>query len=166
MTEPFLGQVTMAAFDFAPKGHARCDGTLLPINQNQALFALLGTMYGGNGQTSFALPDLRGRTPIHVGAGHRQGQHIGQSSVTLSAFSTPTHTHQVAAASGDGDSASPQDAVFAGSPNQLYHSGQSLTSMGPGVVGTAGGSQPHPNMQPYTVINCYIALQGIFPSRN
>lgn len=166
MTEPFLGQITMAAFNFPPRGYALCDGAMLPINQNQALFSLLGTMYGGDGQTTFALPNLRGRVPVHVGEGITQGEADGATSVTLSQQQLPAHQHQLSARQEDGTTPSPAGTVLAGTPNQIYHTLDSPVALAEAAVSTTGGSQPHSNMQPYTVISCCIALQGIFPSPN
>lgn len=164
MPEPYLGELTFTAFDFAPKGFALCNGALLPINQNQALFSLLGTMYGGDGRTTFALPDLRGRVPIHVGDNFDQGSAYGQAAVPLADFQMPTHTHELHATSADGNESSPQDHVLAG--GQIYHEPGSAAAMAEDTVATEGRSEPHENMQPYTVINCCIAVQGVFPSRN
>jgi microcystin-dependent protein len=166
MAEPFLSEIRIMSFGFAPKGWALCDGQLLPINQNQALFALLGTTYGGNGQTTFALPDLRGRTPIHVGSSHTLGERSGEQAHTLSAAEMPNHTHSVAASSAtSGGNASPNN-TFLGGGNNVYHAAASLTSLNAASVTTVGGSQAHLNMQPFTVLNFSIALQGIFPSPN
>jgi microcystin-dependent protein len=171
VAEPFMGEVRMTAFNFAPKGWAQCNGQLLPINQNQALFALLGTMYGGNGQTNFALPDLRGRTPIHMGGGIIQGQRGGEASHTLTLSEMPQHPHFVSASSSAPDSSggnSPANTkvLSATSTGQLYAPAANLQPMSPQMVGSVGGSQPHANMMPYTVIGMCIALIGIFPSRN
>lgn len=161
--DPFLGELKLMAFTFPPKGWAQCNGQFLPINQNQALFSLLGTMYGGNGQTTFALPDLRGRAPIHAGAGYVQGQALGQEFHTLTLQELPAHTHQVAARSGAGDQAAP--GTLAGVANG-YADLADLTSLHPGTVGTAGGSQAHENRPPSAVLEWCIAIIGIFPSRN
>jgi microcystin-dependent protein len=171
MAEPFLGEVRMTAFNFPPKGWAQCNGQLMPINQNQALFALLGTMYGGNGQTTFALPDLRGSTPIHVGAGFTQGQRGGEESHTLTPNEMPAHTHLVQANSGGpdgsgGNTPTPGKTLSATSTGQLYAPPANVQPMSAHAVGSAGGSQPHTNMMPYTVVGFCIALIGIFPSRN
>lgn len=167
MTEPFLGQMIFAAFNFPPKGYASANGTLLPINQNQALFSLLGTMYGGNGQTNFALPNLQGCVPVHVGGGIVQGERGGATSVTLSQTQMPAHTHLVQAVNGDGNQAVAADSILAGSQSALYSpSSGALAALNTDTVGPAGSSQAHSNMQPYTVIGAYIAIQGIFPSRN
>ncbi|HRQ64618.1 MAG TPA: tail fiber protein [Xanthomonadaceae bacterium] len=166
MAEPFLSEIRLMSFVFAPKGWALCNGQTLPINQNQALFSLLGTTYGGNGQTNFALPDLRGRTPIHVGSGHSLGQSGGEQAHTLSVAELPTHVHAVNASSAaSGGSAAPTGRYLGGG-NNVYHAPASLTAMNPASVGNAGGSQAHLNMQPFLTINFCIALQGIFPSPN
>lgn len=166
MSEPFLGQITLTGFDFAPKGYAACNGQLLPINQNQALFSLLGTRFGGNGTTTFALPDLRGRVPLHAAAPGEVGQSAGQSSVTLTPQQIPAHTHPVDAVTGDGTSPSPTGNKLAGTPGHLYSAPPASTTLAADASGATGDSQPHPNLQPYTVIGYCIALQGIFPSRN
>jgi microcystin-dependent protein len=167
MGTPFMGEVKIVAFNFAPKGWALCNGQFLPINQNQALFSLLGTTYGGNGQTTFALPDLRGCASMHIGNGYIQGQKAGQESHTLTISETPQHLH-VAQASGDNASADIPAAgvMLATASLDLYRDPTSLVAMEPGVVGNTGGSQAHNNMQPYLVLNFCIALQGAFPSRN
>jgi microcystin-dependent protein len=162
MSEPFLGELKLMSFNFAPKAWAQCNGQLLPINQNQALFSLLGTMYGGNGQTNFALPDMRGRVPIH--RGHlTQGQRIGEESHTLNSDEMATHNHSVSASSQNGNQADPK--ILAAASN-AYTGPSNLTPIAPGTVSNVGGSQPHENRQPYLVLNWCIALQGIFPSRN
>lgn len=166
MTEPFLGQITMTSFNFAPSGYALCNGALLPINQNQALFALFGTMYGGNGQTNFALPNLQGRVPIHVGAGHVQGESGGSSSVSLSVAQMPEHSHPVAASSSSSGGHVMPNGRFLGGASNTYHGPPATTTLSPGTVSSAGGGQAHNNMQPYQTINFCVAMQGIFPSRN
>ncbi|HMQ01374.1 MAG TPA: tail fiber protein [Cyclobacteriaceae bacterium] len=168
MATPFLGEIKIVSFNFAPQGWALCNGQLLPINQNQALFALFGTMYGGNGQTNFALPDLRSRVPIHVGNGHTQGERAGAETHTVNIAELPTHTHAFGATtSSDGRSGNPKDRIPANSsPNNFYGPPVALVSMKPGLVENIGGSQPHINMQPYLVLNFIVAMQGIFPSRN
>jgi microcystin-dependent protein len=165
MSEPFLGEIKVVSFNFAPKGWALCNGQLLPISQNQALFALLGTTYGGNGQTTFALPDFRGRLPIHQGAGHVAGERAGTPSVTVTMQQMPAHSHTLQATAQNGATANPVNA-FLGSVNNAYGPPASLTTLSPGTVTNAGGSQPHNNMMPFLVLNFVIALQGIFPSRN
>ena len=171
MSEPFIGQINMTAFNFPPKGWARCDGQLLPIGQNQALFSLLGTMYGGDGRVNFALPDLRGRTPVHVSPDLVQGQALGAEGVSLTMAQMPAHTHQLNAGGDFAASSSPANALPAarqrGGP-LLYTTtaGAAAVTMNPAVVGATGGGQPHLNMQPFMTLNYVIAIQGIFPSRN
>jgi len=165
MAEPYLGQITMVAFNFAPKGYALCNGQLLPINQNQALFSLLGTTYGGNGTTTFALPNLQGATPLHQGSGFVLGQVGGEATHTLTQSEMASHTHQLKGDPAAATAPSPSGNVWAASTASPYGSTPS-TAMNLAAIGDAGGSQPHDNFQPYLVINFVIALQGIFPSRN
>ena len=168
MSEPFIGEIKIVSFNFPPRGWAFCNGQLLPINQNQALFALLGTQYGGNGQTTFALPDLRGRVPLHEGPGHSLGQEGGAVSHTLTLAELPTHAH-VANASTDAATAAAPAAtrVLARSVGaSLYASPANLVAMAPTSISNVGGSQPHENQQPYAVVNICIALQGVFPSHS
>ena len=170
MSEPFLAEVRMVGFNFAPRGWAFCDGQILPINQNQSLFSLLGTTYGGDGRASFALPDLRGRTPIHVGSSNGGvsrplGQKGGEETHTLSANEIPQHSHGVHASSANGDNPIPTANVLA-SFNNSYRGATNLTALSPGTVANAGGDQGHENMQPFLAVNFCIALQGLFPSRN
>lgn len=166
MSEPFLSEIKIVSFNFPPKGWALCNGQFLPINQNQALFALLGTTYGGNGQTTFALPNLRGRVPIHTGSGHTLGEAAGSTSVTVNIQQLPTHLHSLMATNTAGATGNPINA-YLGAVNSLYRSPpDSLTTMAPGSVTSVGGSQPHNNMMPYLTLNFIIALQGIFPSPN
>lgn len=170
MSEPFLAEVRIVGFNFAPRGWAFCDGQILPINQNQSLYSLLGTTYGGDGRTSFALPDLRGRTPIHVGSSngthHALGQKSGEETHTLSAAEMPQHTHSFEGSTADGTVAAPVSNVLARSPNPFYHETGNLVNMNPGTITNVGGGQAHNNMQPTLVLNYCIALQGLFPSRN
>lgn len=168
MAEPFLSEIRLMSFSFPPKGWALCDGQLLPINQNQALFSLLGTTFGGNGQTNFALPDLRGRTPLHAGSGHTLGERGGEAAHTLSIAELPTHAHVLDGSSAAASSPDPTGRVLAQSPatNQSYNSPASLVAMAPQSVGNAGGSQAHLNQQPFLTLSFCIALQGIFPSPN
>jgi len=167
MTEPFLGEIKFFGFDFAPRGWAMCNGQLLPISQNQALFSILGTTYGGDGRTSFALPDLRGRTPVHKGAGLVLGERSGQEQHTLISSELPVHTHVALASSDPGSTPIPTGNVLAGSaPNELYHAATNPVGLRSETIGPTGGGQPHSNMQPYAVLNFCIALQGIFPSRS
>jgi len=166
MSDPFLSEIRLFSFNFPPKGWALCNGQLLPINQNQALFSLLGTTYGGNGQTTFALPDLRGRVPIHQGNGFTLGQRGGEEAHTLTVSELPTHTHTLNASTTAANGIDNPTGRVLGGANDLYHTPASLTTMNGGTVATTGGSQPHPNMQPYGVLNFGIALVGIFPSHN
>ena len=179
MSEPFIGEIRTAGFGFAPRGWAMCNGQTLPINQNQALFSLLGTQYGGDGVVNFRLPDLRSRVPIHAGNGHTQGESGGQDSVTLTQAQMPRHTHTLSADATnapENNSASPSAGSSLGqtigSPGQgaaepasLYSSASPTVTLAPGAVGNFGGSQPHENRQPYLAVNFIIALEGIFPSR-
>ena len=166
MSEPFLSEIKIVSFNFPPKGWALCNGQLLPINQNQALFALLGTRYGGNGQTNFALPNLRGRLPIHVGNGHTLGEAAGSTSVTVNIQQLPTHLHALMASpNSTGVSGDPTNNFLAPVANG-YGQAANLTTLSPQMVTSVGGSQPHNNMMPYLVLNFIIALQGIFPSQN
>ncbi|HEX8391915.1 MAG TPA: tail fiber protein [Longimicrobium sp.] len=166
MSEPFLSEIKVVSFNFPPKGWALCNGQLLPINQNQALFALLGTTYGGNGQTNFALPNLRGRVPIHRGNGHNLGEAAGSTSVTVNISQLPTHTHLVQATNNPSTSDDPTGNVIGQAGGNLYAGFASPAAMGPAMVTNTGGSQPHNNMMPYLTLNFIIALQGIFPSQN
>jgi len=166
MAEPFISEIRLMSFGFAPKGWALCNGQLLPINQNQALFSLLGTTFGGNGQTNFALPDLRDRVPIHVGSGHMLGERGGEQAHTLSLTEVPAHAHGLAVSTSvSGGNANPSGRVLGGG-NNVYHAPGNLTTMNPASVANAGGSQAHQNMQPFLAINFSIALQGIYPSQN
>ncbi len=168
MAEPFLSEVRIMSFGFAPKGWALCDGQLLPINQNQALFSLLGTTFGGDGRVNFGLPDLRSRTPIHVGAGHTLGERGGEQAHTLSIAETPTHVHVAQATSANATVAIPTASLLlATSVNyEAYRGATNLVSLNPATVTTVGGSQAHLNMQPFLTLVFCIALQGIFPSPN
>lgn len=171
MSEPFLAEVRIVAFNFAPRGWAFCDGQILPINQNQSLYSLLGTTYGGDGRTTFALPDLRGRTPIHVGRSdggseHRLGQKSGEETHTLSANEMPQHRHLVNATNSPAANDNPANHILAGAPSNVYAARASAVAMGESLITHVGGSQAHNNMQPYLSLNFCIALQGLFPSRN
>jgi microcystin-dependent protein len=165
LAEPYLAEIRLMSFNFPPKGWAFCNGQLLPINQNQALFALLGTTYGGNGQTNFALPNLRGQVPIHVGAGHILGEQAGQEFHTVTIAEMPTHVHVAQASGSDGDTALPAGHLLATAANAFGAAG-SLTQLDPATVTSVGGSQPHENRQPFLTLTFCIALQGIFPSQN
>ena len=166
MSEPFLSEIKVVSFNFPPKGWALCNGQFLPINQNQALFALLGTTYGGNGQTTFALPNLRGRVPIHIGNGHTLGEAAGSTSVTVNIQQLATHMHGLQASSNSTGTTADPTGCFLAPVNGGYGPAANLTALHPGCVTSVGGSQPHNNMMPYLVLNFIIALQGIFPSRN
>jgi microcystin-dependent protein len=167
MAEPFLSEIRIMSFGFPPKGWALCDGQLLPINQNQALFSLLGTMYGGDGRVNFGLPDLRARVPIHEGSGHTLGERGGEQAHTLSISETPTHPHafNVSTAAASANTSPGGSYLGQSSGAFLYGAASNATAMAPNAIGNTGGSQPHVNMQPYLVLNFSIALQGIFPSQ-
>lgn len=174
MSEPFLGEIRMVGFTFAPRGWAFCNGQLLPINQNQALFALLGTTYGGNGQTTFALPDLRSRVPVHAGQGpglslYVLGEQTGTESVTLVSGNLPQHNHVVNAVASGGNLATPANglpAIESTGTSLNYSTAAAGVIMNPAMIGFTGSNQPHNNLQPLLVVNFIIALSGIFPSRN
>lgn len=169
MAEPFMSEIRLMSFSFAPKGWAQCNGQLLPINQNQALFSLLGTTYGGDGRVNFALPNLQGRTPIHAGAGYTLGERAGEQSHTLSISELPNHSHVLNASPDPGTAvpAMPVGNLFAKSNVPLYHAPDAnATALATSTIGTSGGSQAHLNMQPFLALNFCIALQGIFPSPN
>lgn len=163
---PFMSEIQCFSFDFAPKGWAQCNGQILPINQNQPLFALLGTTFGGNGQTTFALPDLRNRIPIHQGGGHGPGERGGQAAHTLSINEMPTHVHLLMASPTNGNTQAPSGNFLARNINNVYANVANLTALHPQSVTAVGGSQAHENRQPYLKLNWCIALQGIFPSPN
>jgi microcystin-dependent protein len=168
MSEPFLAEIAIVAFNFPPRGWASCDGQLLPINQNQALFSLLGTTFGGDGRVNFALPDLRGRTPIHVGNGFTLGQRGGEQAHTLSISELPQHTHTANATTNVSSTNNPGTGVVLAQStgSSLYASATNLQAMSPAAVANTGGSQAHLNMQPFLTLSFCIALQGIFPSPN
>ena len=173
MSDPFIGEVSIVGFDFAPRGWAFCDGQLLPIAQNTALFSILGTTYGGDGRTTFALPDLRGCTPIHPGQGpglsdRTLGQQVCSETVTVTAAQMPSHTHTLKASSQPQNTADPSDNVLAQQPVAFYDAPQPSDerAMHAGSISNTGGGQAHPNRQPYQAVRFIIALQGIFPSRN
>ena len=165
-TTPFLSEIMITSFGFAPKGWALCNGQLLPINQNQALFSLLGTTYGGNGQTTFQLPNLRGQVPIHFGGSHTLGEKGGTEAVTVNIQQLPQHGHFVQATASAATTDDGTNNVFAQAGLNAYAPAAALVAMAPQMVTNTGGSQPHENRQPYLVLNFIIALQGIFPSQN
>jgi microcystin-dependent protein len=164
MAEPFLAEIRIVSFNFAPKGWAFCNGQVLAIQQNQALFSLLGTTYGGNGTTNFALPNLQARIPIHEGGGFTLGQAGGEQAHTLVAAEMPQHTHQAVASSNTANQGGPTNNYWANGGQPAYASSAN-GQMAAGAVSTVGGSQPHENMPPYLVLNFCIALVGIFPSQ-
>jgi microcystin-dependent protein len=175
MAQPYLAEIKMVSFNFAPKGWALCNGQLLAINQNQALFSLLGTTYGGDGRTTFALPDLQGRAPVHAGQGaglsdYVLGARSGQESVTLNAPQMPAHAHTLQASATPASANDPAGNVLAKKAKfgvDMYHDDTGpVTQMRPSALSPAGGSQPHDNIQPYLTLNFVIAVQGIFPSRD
>lgn len=166
MSEPFLAEIRIFGFTFAPRGWALCDGQILPINQYQSLYSLLGTTYGGDGRTTFGLPDLRGRVPLHEGSGYSLGMRSGAENVALSAAQIPGHTHQLNATGDAATTDSPAEAVFAQTLDDRYAPAADLVNTASSAVLNAGGSQAHTNMQPSLVLNFCIALQGLFPSRN
>lgn len=164
MSSPFIGEMRITAFNFAPKGWAQCDGGPVTIAQNKPLFSILGTTYGGDGTTTFKLPDMRGATPVHVGNGIPLGAVGGEVGHTLTAAEIPQHTHAISATNTAGTAPSPALNFFANSNVQPYRT-DSNTTLSPESVSTVGASQPHNNMQPYLVLNFIIALQGILPSQ-
>lgn len=167
MAEPFLSEIRLMSFNFAPKGWAMCNGQLLPINQNQGLFSLLGTTFGGDGRVNFALPDLRGRVPIHVGSGHTLGERGGEQAHTLSIAELPTHTHVMNGTNSPGTQVIPANNLLArAAPANPYAAPSGLAAANSSSVANVGGSQPHLNMQPFLTLTFSIALQGIFPSPN
>jgi microcystin-dependent protein len=168
--DPFIGQIVMFAGNFAPQGWALCDGQLLQISQNPALFSILGTTYGGDGRTTFALPDLRGRAPLHPGNGpgltpRALGEKSGVENVTLSVNQMPTHNHLVRCSALAGNNRGPEDQVPAAHDDQNYRQDGQKT-MKSDMIHDAGGGQAHDNMQPFLAVNFIIALQGVYPSRN
>ena len=177
MSAPFLSEIKVVSFNYAPAGWAFCNGQTMPINQNQALFALLGTTYGGNGQTTFALPNLQGRVPIHFGGSHTMGEAAGAAAVTINQQTMPAHTHFPSAKNVIGDANIPTSSLVLAQAVaiqqdtstlavNMYSQGALDKQLNPGFIGNAGGSQPHNNMMPYLALNFINALQGIFPSQN
>ncbi len=167
MAEPFLAEIRLMSFVFPPKGWALCNGQLLPINQNQPLFSLLGTTYGGDGRVNFGLPNLQGLTPIHTGQGHTLGERGGEQAHTLSISEIPTHIHMLMGSTTQATTIAPDtNTVLSGStPQNIYAPASNFVAMAPNEIGNTGGSQAHLNMQPYLTISFCIALQGIFPSQ-
>jgi microcystin-dependent protein len=165
MTEPYLGEIAIFSFSFAPQGWAQCNGQLLQINQNSALFAILGTTYGGNGTSTFGLPNLQGRVPVHVGSSYTLGQAGGEAGHALTALEMPSHTHVPIASGAAADRSTPNGNAWAVNANYPAYSSQPDESMSPEGVAQAGANQPHPNMSPYLTLNFCIALAGIFPPR-
>lgn len=169
MLQPFMGEIRIIPWNFPPKGWSFCNGQLLPINQNQALFSILGTTYGGDGRVNFALPNLQGRIPVHVGNGITLGERGGETAHTLSMSELPAHTHAINATVNAGDTTDPTTPAIPANaqPNQIYApSATAAAAMNPLMITSVGGSQPHQNMSPYLVLNFVISLQGIFPSQN
>ena len=172
MSEPFLGEIRMFGFNFAPRSWAFCDGQLVAISQNEALFSLLGTIYGGDGRTTFGLPEMRSRIPVHAGQGsgltqRRLGSKSGQESVTLVASQVPQHNHTVQASLSVADTPDSSGKVLADTaPREFYASPENLGPLHSGTIGNSGGGQAHNNVQPYLAINFCIALAGVFPSRS
>ena len=167
MSQPFIGEIRMFAGNFAPQGWAFCDGQLLAISENDALFNLIGTTYGGDGQTTFALPNLQSRVPMHVGSGFTLAQTGGVETVTLTASQIPAHSHVPQCDNTNNNSTAPQNNVWAGTTllKQFLPASPPGAAMNPGVIGSTGGSQPHENMMPYLGISFIISLFGVFPSQ-
>ena len=172
MADPFVAEIRIFPFNFAPRGWAFCNGQILPISQNTALFSLLGTTYGGNGQSTFALPNMEGNAPMHPGQGpglslHDLGEIAGSQTVSLLGSEIPAHTHTLMAATTSANSKAPKDNVLGRASANVYlpPAGAPLVQMSPNVLAPAGGDQPHNNMQPFLTLNFCIALQGIFPPR-
>jgi microcystin-dependent protein len=170
MSEPFLAEIKIVSFNFPPRGWAFCDGQILPINQNQALFSLVGTTYGGDGRVNFALPDLRGRAAMHVSSSHNWGERSGEENHTLSIAELPQHGHGLSGSSSDADSPAPAGALLGKqTATEIYTAnapGTPLVQMSQASLAAVGGSQSHQNRQPFLALNFVIALQGIFPSRS
>jgi len=171
--DPFVAEIRIFPFNFAPKGWAWCNGQLLPISQNTALFSLLGTTYGGDGKSTFALPNLQGSTPMHPGQGpglslHDLGETGGSETVTLLESEIPVHSHTIQASNQDATDQSPVDELYAGGTGgiAMYATPGALTQLSPNALAPAGGDQPHNNMQPYLTLYFNIALQGVFPPRS
>lgn len=166
MSEPFIGEIKLFPYNGVPRGWAACEGQLMPISQNQALFSILGNVYGGDGRTTFALPDLRGRAPIHAGNNVPFGASGGEENHTLTVNEMPQHTHQVSASGSTAGVSEIGGATWAVSEYACYNPAGTMVSMSQAAIAASGGSQPHPNMQPYLTVAFCIAIQGIYPSRN
>lgn len=167
MAQPYVGELRIFAGNFAPAGWMFCEGQLLPISENETLFVLIGTTYGGDGQSTFALPDLRGRLPLHQGNSHTLAETGGAEEVTLSINQIPSHSHPMIGSSGNGSQSNPQNNVLASSTLVKLYSGEAAdTAMAPTSITSVGGNQPHTNFQPYLCVNYIISLFGIFPSQN
>jgi len=169
MSEPFIAEIRIFAGNFAPRGWAFCNGQLLPISQNTALFSLIGTTYGGDGRTTTALPDLQGRAPMHPGNGpgltsRRLGQRGGAEIIALTEAQLPAHNHRLQASEEDAVQKDPTNAAYAVADDDVYSDGGSEVAMSAETTGFTGGSQPHNNMQPYIAVNYIIALVGLYPS--
>ena len=170
MSEPFVGEIRMFAGNFAPRGWALCDGQLLAVSSNDALFSLFGTIYGGDGRTTFGLPDLRGRVPVHSGSGpglspRSIGQKSGSESVTLTSTQLPTHTHSLQGSTDPATTPDPSGNVFARTSGDVYGSDFSASDMNGAAVSNRGGNQSHTNLMPFQVVNFIVALVGVYPSR-
>ena len=165
MSNPFIGEIRMFGGNFAPVGWAFCNGALMAIDQNTALFQLIGTTYGGDGQTTFALPDLQSRVPVHVGPGFALGQNGGVETVTLTSSQIPAHSHVPQANPNVGTQSGPGGGVWSPSSLNQFSSAAPSVTMAPAALGSAGGSQPHDNMAPFLVVNFILSLFGIFPSQ-
>ncbi len=173
MGEPYIGEVRMFAGNFAPAGWALCQGQSVPISQNDTLFNLIGTIYGGDGEETFNLPDLQGRVPMHMGQGpglsqnYVIGERAGVEQVTISQQTTPIHSHPLMASTAVANSTQARDQILAQSTQRaIYFEAQATSNLAPSCIGPTGGSQPHENMAPYLVINFIISLYGVFPSQN
>lgn len=166
MADPYIGEIRLFGGNFAPLGWAFCDGTLLPISQNAALFNLIGTTYGGDGTTTFGLPDLRGRLPLHAGPQNPLGQMGGSETVTLTTAQLPQHQHPVSAVSAAGSTGSPQNAIWAAASTDYYAGGSANATMNAAAVRSAGGGLPHQNLSPFGVVSFIIALEGVYPSQS
>lgn len=165
MSSPFIGEIRMFGGNFAPVGWAFCNGAVIPIDQNDTLFNLIGTTYGGDGQSTFALPDLQSRVPVHVGPGFALGQSGGVETVTLTVSQIPAHSHVPLCQAGNGNQATPANNYWAASPLDLYNDTAPSETMAAAAIGSAGGSQPHDNMIPFLAVNFILSLFGIFPSQ-